>query len=92
MSHTPPTGVPTTDPHSVAAPPAIPSEMRALSAREYEIALMLARGDTCREIAPALGLSVKTADSHRLHILKKLDLRHTVALVRLMIRLGVVQP
>ncbi len=69
-----------------------PHPLAVLSSREREVALLLAVGDTNREIATALGVSIKTIDTHRLNILKKMDLRGNVALVRFMIRSGLVQP
>lgn len=61
-----------------------------LTDREREIALLLARGDINREIAKALGISIKTVDTHRGHILKKLGLRHNVDLARYALRMGYV--
>lgn len=63
-----------------------------LTERELECAFMLARGETNREIAKALGISIKTVDTHRGHLLKKLGTRNNVALARLMIRDGLVTP
>lgn len=63
-----------------------------LSTREREVALLIARGESNHEIAKALGISVKTYDTHRLHILEKLHLRNTVQLARMMIRAGLVTP
>ena len=63
-----------------------------LSAREEQIALALATGSTNREIASALGISIKTVDTHRGHILKKLACRNNVALVLYMVRNGFVTP
>lgn len=63
-----------------------------LTNRELEVAYMLARGETNREISTALGISIKTIDTHRGHLLKKLGCRNNVALVRLMIRDGLVTP
>lgn len=57
-----------------------------LTAREQEIALLLGRGDTNREISSALNISIKTVDTHRGHILKKLACRNNVALARYLIR------
>ncbi len=68
------------------------SKFKLLSAREREVAFLLARGESCADIAPALGISIKTVDTHRGHILQKLELRNTVELCRLMIRDGLVQP
>ncbi len=69
-----------------------PSSLTILTPREEEVARMLAHGATCREIAKALGTSIKTIDSHRQHILKKLGCKNNVALTRLMIREGHVRP
>lgn len=60
-----------------------------LSNREFEVAQQLAIGKTNREIAEALGISIKTVDTHRGHLLKKLGCRNNVALARLAIRDGV---
>ena len=46
-----------------------------LSAREAEVAALIARGHTSREIAQTLVISEKTADSHADHIRTKLGLR-----------------
>lgn len=59
-----------------------------LTEREKEIGLLLARGDTNREIASALNISIKTVDTHRGHILKKLALRNNVGLARFVICAG----
>lgn len=62
----------------------------ALTERERDVALRLAVGDTCRDIAKSLDISIKTVDTHRGHILKKLACRHNVDLARLAIKLGYV--
>lgn len=66
-------------------------EFPALTSREREVALLLAVGKTNREIAKDLGISIKTIDTHRGHILKKLELRNNVELARMAIREGYVQ-
>lgn len=68
------------------------TKWNSLTPREHEVALMLARGDTNREIATALNVSIKTVDTHRGHVLKKLELKNNVSLVRFTIRMGLVQP
>jgi DNA-binding CsgD family transcriptional regulator len=62
-------------------------ELEALTHREREVA-MLARGEPNREIAKALGISIKTVDTHRGHLLAKLGCRNNVELARLFIRRG----
>jgi len=63
----------------------------ALSKRELEVMCFLATGMTNREIAEQLGISVKTIDTHRGHLLKKLQLRNNSDITRFAIRHGLVQ-
>ncbi len=53
-----------------------------LSDREYLVMTMIASGKTVTDIAMELSLSVKTVSTYRTRILRKLDLKNTVALVR----------
>lgn len=53
-----------------------------LSPREREVYLALASGYRNKEIANAMGVSVKTAATHRTRILEKLDMRRTADIVR----------
>lgn len=53
-----------------------------LSPRERETAERLATGQTNREIAKALKISIRTIDTHRSHLLKKLGLRGNTDLGR----------
>jgi DNA-binding NarL/FixJ family response regulator len=57
---------------------------RSLSARELEIASLVTRGMTSKEIGTMLVISVKTVEVHRHNILKKLQLPNAMALVNLM--------
>jgi DNA-binding CsgD family transcriptional regulator len=61
-----------------------------LSDRERAVALRLSLGKTNREIADELGISIKTVDTHRLHLMRKLECRNNVELARLAIREGYV--
>jgi DNA-binding NarL/FixJ family response regulator len=63
----------------------------SLSKRELEVLCFLASGMTNREIAKQLGISVKTIDTHRGHVLKKLHLRNNADLTRFAIRHGFVR-
>ncbi len=67
-----------------------PSPFPALTSRERQIASMLAVGFVNREIADNLDISIKTVDTHRGHILKKLGLRNNVELAREALRVGLV--
>lgn len=59
------------------------SGMDALSAREFEIFLMLAKGLECRDISKILHISIKTAAVHRTNINSKLGLKNIAALIHL---------
>ena len=57
-----------------------------LSAREREIVQLLSQGGSNKEVAHALGISVRTAETHRASILRKLSLDSVAGLVRYAIR------
>jgi DNA-binding NarL/FixJ family response regulator len=63
-----------------------------LTLREREVLQLVAEGKSTKEIAAVLGLSVKTAETHRGRIMRKLDIRETAGLVRYAIRRGLVRP
>jgi two-component system, NarL family, invasion response regulator UvrY len=67
------------------------ASLDSLSKRELEVMCFLASGMTNREIAEQLGISVKTIDTHRGHLLKKLQLRNNSDITRFAIRHGLVQ-
>jgi two-component system response regulator NreC len=60
-----------------------------LSARERQVLAMISSGHTNRQVADTLGLSINTVESHRKHIIDKLDLHSTADLVRYAIRHGI---
>jgi DNA-binding NarL/FixJ family response regulator len=62
-----------------------------LSPREREVLQLIAAGKTTKEIAALLGLSVKTADSHRTRLMEKLDIHDVAGLTRYAIRNGLIQ-
>ena len=57
-----------------------------LTDRQREIVQLLAEGKSSKEVACALGLSVKTAETHRANIMRRLDCHSVTALVRYAIR------
>ncbi len=63
-----------------------------LTRREREVLQLVAEGKTTKEVARLLGVSVKTADSHRTRLMSKLDIHDTAGLVRYAIRRGLIQP
>ena len=62
-----------------------------LTARERQVLQLVAEGKTTKEVAALLGISVKTAESHRTRIMQKLDIHETASLVRYAIREGLTQ-
>jgi DNA-binding NarL/FixJ family response regulator len=60
-----------------------------LSPRERQVLQLVAEGKTTKQAAWILGISVKTAESHRTRIMGKLDVHDTATLVRYAIRSGV---
>ena len=62
-----------------------------LTPREREVLQLVAAGKTTKEVAEILGISVKTAESHRTHIMQKLDTSNTAGVVRYAIRQGLIQ-
>lgn len=63
-----------------------------LTYREREILILIAEGLTNQQIAEKLVISVKTVQTHRAHIMKKLDLHDRSLLVRYAVRKGLIPP
>ena len=63
-----------------------------LTAREREVLQLVAEGKSTKEIAQLLGISFKTAESHRTRIMKKTSIHETAGLVRYAVRRGLIQP
>jgi len=64
---------------------------RRLTPRELEIVQLLAEGKSSKEVAVSLAISVKTADTHRANIMRKLDLHSVTELVRYAVRNQIVK-
>lgn len=64
----------------------------SLSGREREVLQLIAEGNSTKEIAASLSLSVKTVETHRSRLMAKLDIHETAGLVRYAIRKGFIQP
>ena len=62
-----------------------------LTGREREVIQLLAEGKTSKEVAVALHLSVKTAETHRTNLMRKLGLHSVADLTRYAVRNGIVQ-
>jgi two-component system response regulator NreC len=63
-----------------------------LSGRERQVLQLVGEGKSTKEVAVHLGISIKTAESHRARLMKKLDVHETASLVRYAIRRGLIQP
>ncbi len=62
-----------------------------LTPREREVLQLVAEGKSTKEIADILGISSKTAESHRMHIKGKLKIHETAGLVRYAIKCGLIE-
>jgi len=67
------------------------SPLDSLSTRELQVLRRLALGHTNREIASTYNISVKTVDTYRFRLLKKLDLRNNADLSRFAIQNGLIE-
>lgn len=63
-----------------------------LTARERQVLQLIAEGKSTKDTAAVLGISVKTAESHRMRLMQKLNIHETASLVRYAVRRGLIQP
>lgn len=63
-----------------------------LTPRERQIVQQVAEGKSSKELAKALGISVRTAETHRTNIMRKLKAHSTTELVRYAVRNQIIQP
>jgi two-component system invasion response regulator UvrY len=68
------------------------SPLDSLSNRELQVMKRLALGNTNREIAAAYNISIKTVDTYRLRLLKKLNLRNNADISRFAIQNHLIEP
>lgn len=64
----------------------------ALTNRERQVLQLIAEGKSTRDVGSILGISTKTAESHRTKLMHKLDIHETAGLVRYAVRCGIVAP
>jgi len=62
-----------------------------LAPRERQVLRLVAEGQSTKEIAGLLNISVKTAESYRASLMAKLEIHHTAGLVRYAIRHGIIE-
>lgn len=77
----------TTDGKIVAPDPAA-DRLALLTRREREVLGWICEGESNRRIAKRLRISIKTVDTHRTHLMKKLDLHHVTGLTKFALRNG----
>jgi DNA-binding NarL/FixJ family response regulator len=71
----------------------IPKLLRdRLTSREREVLRLLGQGIRCKEIGSVLGISVKTAETHRANLMRKLDLHSMGDVARYALRNQVIEP
>jgi two-component system, NarL family, response regulator NreC len=63
-----------------------------LTVRERQVLQLIAEGKSTKDTASLLGISAKTAESHRMRLMRKLYIHETASLVRYAVRRGLVQP
>jgi two-component system response regulator NreC len=63
-----------------------------LTSREHQVLQLVVEGNSSKDVARLLGISPKTAESHRMRLMRKLNIHETASLVRYAIRHGYVQP
>jgi DNA-binding NarL/FixJ family response regulator len=68
------------------------SVFERITPRQREILQLIAEGNSTKQIAQKLNLSVKTVESHRKQLMERLDIHDVAGLVRYAIRMGLVSP
>jgi DNA-binding NarL/FixJ family response regulator len=68
-----------------------PDAYETLTDREKQVLKLVAEGRSNKEVAELLGISVKTAMSHREHVMLKLNLHNRTELIRFALRSGVIR-
>jgi DNA-binding NarL/FixJ family response regulator len=66
------------------------SRETALTLRQRQVLQLLAEGKTMKEVAAALGISTRTAESHKYEIMRHLGVRTTAELIRYAVRVKIV--
>ena len=75
-----------------AAPTSQALKRERLTSREREIVQLLAEGHSSKQVASTLGISTKTAETHRANIMRKLEIHSVSDLVRYAVRNQIIEP
>ena len=67
------------------------TKVTRLSSREAEVLQLIAEGQANKQIAAELGISIKTVEKHRDHLMHKLDIHDTAGLTRYAIAAGIIE-
>jgi DNA-binding NarL/FixJ family response regulator len=67
------------------------AKMSSLSSRELEVLQRIAEGEANKQMAINLGISIKTIEKHRDHLMSKLDIHDTAGLTRYAIAAGIIE-
>jgi DNA-binding CsgD family transcriptional regulator len=67
-----------------------PDPLERLTSRHREVLQLIAEGNTTKDIAAKLKLSVKTVETHRAQLMDRLDIHDVAGLVRFAIRVGLI--
>jgi DNA-binding CsgD family transcriptional regulator len=90
MNHKP--GAPLTRKHASNESPSESADTGCLTAREREVLALIAQGNSSKQIAHLLSISLSTVVTHRYRLQQKSQLHTTADLVRAAIRMGLVEP
>ncbi len=78
-------------PEDFARGMAVNETFERLTPRQREVLKLIAEGNTTKQIALVLKISVKTVETHRMLLKDRLDIHHTAGLVRYAIKAGLVR-
>jgi len=70
----------------------VSSSLARLTDRQREILQLVAEGNSTKQIAKKLGVSVKTVETHRAQLMSRLDIHDIAGLVRYAMRVGLISP
>lgn len=69
----------------------LPANGKRLTSREHEVLQLVAEGSANKQIAAELGISIKTVEKHRQHLMDKLNIHDTAGLTRYAIAHGIIE-
>ena len=67
------------------------TKVARLTSREIEVLQLIAEGEANKQVAAELGISIKTVEKHRDHLMRKLDIHDTAGLTRYAIEAGIIE-